>query len=334
VATETATPSEAAGRGGVSPCPCTELVSVTESCGLAAGRHLGRGDAVGADRAASSAMAETLSRLPLTGRVAIGREVDDHPLQPGTVVGGGGPDFDLACAPVEGATVVARGGAGALSVLAASEPGAMASFPRMYMKKMAVGPVARGRIDLHRSVTENLEAIADAYGRNVADVTAIVLDRPRHEDLIGEIRDAGARIKLIADGDITAAITVAVRGTNDHLAVGIGGSLEGVLSAAALHCLGGEIQGQLWPTSRTQIKQAHEHGVDDIAKVFAIDDLVRGHQIVVATGISNGDLLRGVRFFADGARTHSIVLCSRCNRVRFVDSIHLFSRARLAEIRL
>jgi fructose-1,6-bisphosphatase II len=218
--------------------------------------------------------------------------------------------------------------------VAAADPGGLTPLPRMYMRKMAVGPVARGRIDLRRSVRENLEAVADAFGRTVADITAIVLDRPRHDDLVAEIRDAGARIKLIQDGDITATIDAAVRGTNDHLAIGIGGALGGSISAAALRCLGGEIQGQLWPMSRTEINQAAEFGIDDIQRIFGIDDLVRGHVMVVATGISNGDLLRGVRYIADGARTHSIVLCSRCNRVRFVDSIHLFSGAPRGEIRL
>ena len=161
-----------------------------------------------------------------------------------------------------------------------------------------------------------------------------MLDRPRHDDLIAEIRDAGARIKLISDGDITATIDAAVRGTNDHLAIGIGGALGGIISAAALRCLGGEIQGQLWPMSRTEIDRAADYGITDISQIFGIDDLVRGDVIVVASGISNGDLLRGVRYMAEGARSHSIVMCSRCNRVRFVDSIHLFSQDRHAEIRL
>ena len=171
--------------------------------------------------------------------------------------------------------MVARGGVGALSIIAAGDPDSMTPVPRMYMKKMAVGPVAKGRIDLRRAVSENLEAIADAFGRRVGDITAIVLDRPRHEDLIAEIREAGARIKVIADGDITATIDAAIRGTNDHLAIGIGGSFQGIISAAALQCLGGEIQGQLWPLSRTEIRQAHDAGIDDIERIFGIDDLVR-----------------------------------------------------------
>ena len=266
-----------------------------------------------------------IDALPVSGTVVIGRSEQGHPLAPGATMGGGGMELELACDPVEGAAVVGRGGVGALSILAACEPGGITRVPRMYMKKMAVGPVAKGRIDLRQGVTENLQAIAEAFGRQVGDITAVVLDRPRHDDLIAEIREAGARIKVIADGDITATIDAAIRGTNDHLAVGIGGSFEGIISAAALHCLGGEIQGQLWPMSRTEIRQAGEYGIDDIDQIFGIDDLVRGHQMVVGTGISNGDLLRGVRYFAEGARTQSIVLCSRCNRVRFIDSIHLFS---------
>lgn len=316
-------------------CACTELASVTERCALAAGRWLGRGDGRGADEAASEAMVTALDALPIDGRIVIGRSEDGHPLNPGATYGSGGQTLDLACDPVEGAGVVARGQAGALSILAACDPGGMTRVPRMYMKKMAVGPVAKGRIDLRKSVTQNLQAVADAFGRQVADITAIVLERPRHDDLIAEIREAGARIKVIADGDIMATINAAVRGTNDHLAVGIGGSFEGLISAAALHCLGGEIQGELWPLSRGEIREAEEeYGIEDIHQIFGIDDLVQGHQMVVGTGISNSDLLRGVRYFADGARTQSIVLCSRCNRVRFVDSIHLFSAARHEEIRL
>ena len=315
-------------------CPCTDLASVTERSALAAGRYLGRGDPRGADKAASEALVKAIDAMAISGTVVIGRSEEGHALSPGSTMGGGGTPLELACDPVEGAGVVARGGVGALSILAACEPGGVTRVPRMYMKKMAVGPVAKGHVDLRKSVTENLQGIAEAFGRKVGDITAVVLDRPRHEDLIAEIREAGARIKVIADGDITATIDAAIRGTNDHLAVGIGGSFEGIISAAALHCLGGEIQGQLWPMSRTEIRQASEYGIEDINQIFGIDDLVRGHQMVVGTGISNGDLLRGVRYFAEGARTQSIVLCSRCNRVRFIDSIHLFSRDRHEEIRL
>jgi len=328
---ETAEPADPA---TASACRCTELTAVTERCVLAAGRYLGRGDAGAADRAAAEAMLDALDALPISGRLVIGREEEDHPLAEGREVGGGGPKLDLACDPVGNGAAVAGGRQGALSILAASDPGGLTPLPRMYMKKMAVGPVAKGRIDLRKPVGENLEAIADAFGRRVGDITAIVLERPRHEDLVAEIRDAGARIKLIDDGDVMASISAAIRGTNDHLAIGIGGAMEGVISAAALRCLGGEVQGQLWPLSRGEIADAAEHGIDDIERIFEIDDLVDGHHTVVACGISGTDLLRGVHYFADGARTHTLVLCTRCNRVRFIDSIHLFSHDRHEAIRL
>jgi fructose-1,6-bisphosphatase II len=326
-----------AGQDGATtsePCRCTELTAVTERSVLAAGRLLGRGDAAAADRAASEAMVAALEGVPVSGRLVIGREDDDHPLAEGREVGGGGPKRDLACDPVGNGAAVAGGRQGALSILAASDPGGLTPLPRMYMKKMAVGPVAKGRIDLRRPVGENLEAIADAFGRRVGDITAIVLERPRHDDLVTEIREAGARIKLIDDGDVMASISAAIRGTNDHLAVGIGGAMDGVIAAAALRCLGGEIQGQLWPLSRREIADAAEHGISDIERIFGIDDLVDGHHTVVASGITGTDLLRGVHYFAEGARTHSLVLCTRCSRVRFIDSIHLFARDRHDAIRL
>jgi fructose-1,6-bisphosphatase II len=204
----------------------------------------------------------------------------------------------------------------------------------MYMRKMAVGPVARGRIDLSRPIDENVQAIADAFGRKPNDLTAIVLDRPRHHDLVEELRLSGARIKLIQDGDVTSAISTAIRGTNDHLAIGIGGARQAVIAAAALRCLGGELQAQFWPVSRTEIAQARELGFEDLEKVFTIEELAPTDVIVAATGVSNGDLLRGVRYLADSARTQSLVMCTRCNWVRFVDGIHFFARERREEVRL
>src|SRR5205823_13437475 len=177
--------------------------------------------------------------------------------------------------------------------------GSMPRLPDMYMRKMAVGPVARGKIALSRPVGENIRSIAEAFGRMVNDITTIVLDRPRHHDLIEEIRESGARIKLIQDGDVLASISAAIRGTNDHLAVGIGGTRQAVLAAAALRCLGGELQAQLWPTRRAEVADAQAHGIDDVERVFTIDDLAPQEVIVAATGVSNGDLLRGVRFLAD-----------------------------------
>ena len=249
-------------------------------------------------------------------------------------IGAGGEQVDLALDPLEGRGVVARGGNGAMSMLAVGPPGSMRRLPDMYMRRMAVGPRARGRIDLLLPVADNVEAIADAFGRNVNDITTIVLDRPRHHDLIEEIRASGARIKLIQDGDVTASISAAIRGTNDHLAIGIGGTRQAVLTAAALRCLGGEMQAQLWPTTRGEIDAAREQGITDMEQVFAIDDLAPTEVIVAATGVSNGDLLRGVRYLADSARTHSLVMCTRCNWVRFVDGIHFFARERREEVRL
>jgi fructose-1,6-bisphosphatase II len=315
-------------------CMCESYARVTEAAALGGARWLGRADQEGAERAATNAMCDALRSLPVAGRIVIGSEDDESSLAIGRTVGGGGAPVDLALDPLEGRGVVARGGYGAMSMIAVGEEGSLATLPDMYMRKMAVGPRARGRIDLTAPMAQNIEAIADAFGRRVNDITTIVLDRPRHHDLIEDIRSAGARIKLIQDGDVTASISAAIRGTNDHLAVGIGGTRQAVLSAAALRCLGGELQAQLWPTTRTQIEAARDHGIEDVTRVFELDDLAPREVIVAATGVSNGDLLRGVRFLADSARTHSLVMCTRCNWVRFVDGIHFFARERREEVRL
>jgi fructose-1,6-bisphosphatase II len=314
-------------------CLCENYARVTERAALAGARWLGRADQEGAEEDAASAMRNALDQLPIEGRIVIGTE-DSEQLPVGEVIGLGGDAADLALDPLEGRGVVARGGTGAMSMIAVGEPNSLLTLPDMYVRKMAVGPRARGRIDLRVPVGENIRAIADAFGRRVNDVTTIVLDRPRHHDLIEEIRSAGARIKLIQDGDVTASISAAIRGTNDHLAIGIGGTRQAILSAAALRCLGGELQAQLWPTTRREIEAAREQGIDDVNRVFSIEDLTPGEIIVAATGVSNGDLLRGVRFLADSARTHSLVMCTRCNWVRFIDGIHFFARERREEVRL
>jgi fructose-1,6-bisphosphatase II len=327
----------ASGDAPVVPAPqclCESYARVTEAGALTGARWLGRDDQDGAERDASAAMRSVLERLPIDGRIVIGPAEEEHGLAPGQRVGSGGAEVDLALDPIEGRGVVARGGGGAMSMVAVGDPGSLQTLPDMYMRKMAVGPRARGSIDLTRPVAENISAIAEAFGRMVNDVTTIVLDRPRHHDLIEEIRASGARIKLIQDGDVTASISAAIRGTNDHLAIGIGGTRQAVLSAAALRCLGGELQAQLWPTTRREIEEAREYGIEDLEQIFTIDDLAPGEMIVVATGVSNGDLLRGVRFLADSARTHSLVMCTRCNWVRFVDGIHFFARERREEVRL
>jgi fructose-1,6-bisphosphatase II len=316
------------------PCQCQSYLRGTEVAALAAARWLGRADQEGAEEAAAAGMRKTLDRLPIRGRVVFGSVGDEGGLTPGALIGAGEAEVDLALDPLEGRGVVARGGNGAMSMIAVGEPGRLLTLPDMYMRKLAVGPRARGSIDLLRPIVENIEAIADAFGRRVNDVTTIVLDRPRHHDLIEEIRNAGARIKLIQDGDVTASISAAIRGTNDHLAIGIGGTRQAVLSAAALRCLGGELQAQFWPTSRSEIDQLREVGIEDYTRIYTTEDLAPGEMIVAATGVSNGDLLRGVRFLADSARTHSLLMCTRCNWVRFVDGIHFFARERREEVRL
>jgi fructose-1,6-bisphosphatase II len=315
------------------PCFCEAYARATEGAALASARWLGRADQEGAEEVAFSAMEAALETMPIDGRIVVGAE-EGAQLKVGERIGAGGLAVDLALDPLEGRGVVARGGGGAMSMLAAGDAESLIALPEMYMRKMAVGPRARGAIDLLRPVGENIQAIAEAFGRRVNDITTIVLDRPRHHDLIEEIRAAGARIKLIQDGDVTASISAAVRGTNDHLAIGIGGTRQAVLTAAALRALGGDLQAQLWPTARREIEQAHEYGVEDIERVFTSDDLVSGDVIFAATGVSNGDLLRGVRFLTDSARTHSIVMCTRCNWVRFVDGIHFFATERREEVRL
>ncbi len=315
-------------------CRCEAYVAATERAAVAAGRWLGRGDVHGAEAAAAQAMKDALDALPIEGRVVVGSEEAEDVLGTDTVVGAGGERVDLAVDPIEGATIVSRGDFGAMSMIAVGEADSIPRLPNMYMRKMAVGPPARGRIDLSRPIGEIVGALAEAYGRNPGDITAIVLDRPRHEDLVEDLRRAGARIKLISDGDVSASISTAIRGTNDHLAIGIGGARQAVIVAAALRCLGGDLQAQLWPTTRTEIEVAAEHGIDDVDRVFTTDDLAHGEVIVAATGVSNSDLLRGVRYLADSARTHSLVMCTRHNWVKFVDGIHFFARERREEVRL
>ena len=245
-------------------CVCETFARVTERSALAGARWLGRADMEAAEDAAFSGARLALEQLPISGRVVIGAAEDAEQLAAGSPIGRGGEEFDLALDPLEGRAVVARGETNAISMSAAAPRGALPSLPDMYMRKMAVGPRARGCISLTRPVDDNVRAIADSFGRMVNDITAIVLDRPRHHDLIEEIRATGARIKLIQDGDVTASISAAVRGTNDHLAIGIGGTRQAVLAAAALRCLGGELQAQLWPTRRAEIAEAQAHGIEDV----------------------------------------------------------------------
>jgi fructose-1,6-bisphosphatase II len=316
------------------PCICESYGRVTERAALAGARWLGRADEDAAVEAASTGMRGALEQLPIDGRIVIGASEEQPALAAGAHIGAGGEEVDLALDPLEGSGIVARGANGAMSMIAVGPRDSLQTLPDMYMRKMAAGPRARGRLDLARPVAENIQAIAEAFGRQVGDITTIILDRPRHHDLIEEIRLAGARIKLIQDGDVTASISAAVRGTNDHLAIGIGGSRQAVLAAAALRCLGGELQAQLWPISRREIDDARDAGIEDVERVFTLDDLAPSEAIVAATGVSNGDLLRAVRYLADSALTHSVVMCTRCNWVRFTEATHFFARERREEVRL
>ena len=318
-----------------------EMVRVTEAAAIASARYMGRGLRDEADAAATEAMRRVMDEADIAGTIVIGEgERDEAPmLYIGELVGrrdrsGDAAAVDIAVDPLEGTNLVATGQAGALTVLAASERGGLTHAPDTYLDKLAVGPIAAGCVDITRPPAENCHRIADALRRKVTDITVIILDRPRHADLIAEVRSTGARIKLISDGDVSAAISCAVSGTGVHAVMGIGGAPEGVLSAAALRCLGGGMQAQLWPTMRSQIDEARAAGIEDVSRVFGEEDLATGDVIVCATGVSNGDLLRGVRFLADSARTHTLTMCMRCNWVRFTDGIHFFARERREEVRL
>jgi len=315
-----------------------EFVQVTEAAALAAARLMGRGDGEAVDRAAVEAMRGALAQLPIRGRVVIGEgERDEAPmLYIGEEVGAGtGYPVDIAVDPVEGTNLVARGQPNAISVIAASERGGILRAPDVYMEKLIVGPSAAGRVDLRWPVARNLNTIAGSLRRSVQDITVVILDRPRHAGLIEQVREAGARIRLIPDGDVSAAIAAALSGTGVHAVMGIGGAPEGVLAAAALRCLGGEIQGRFWFRNDEERERVRGMGVDDPDRIFLTEDLVPGREVVFAcTGITDGDLFKGVLFFAGGQRTHTLVMGARCGEIRFVDSVHVADRARVGPVRL
>jgi fructose-1,6-bisphosphatase II len=307
-----------------------ELVRVTEAAALAAGRWMGRGDREAADRAAVEAMRLMLRSIDMDGVVVIGEgEKDEAPmLYNGERIGNGRPpQVDVAVDPIDGTRLLALGRPGALAVIALSERGTMFSPGRtVYMHKLAVGPEAREVIDLDAPVVENLRRIARAKGKDVDDLTVVILDRERHADLIREVRAAGARIKLIPDGDVSAALMTAFPDSGIDLLIGIGGSPEGVIAAAALKCLGGELQARLWPRNEEERRFAAEMGYD-LHRILTADDLVRGDNIFfAATGITDGEILRGVRYTGTGARTHSLVMRSRSGTIRFVEAHHRWDK--------
>jgi fructose-1,6-bisphosphatase II len=318
-----------------------EMIGVTEAAAISSARLMGRGDRHAADHAAVEAMRRTLDEVEVNGTIVIGEgERDEAPmLWIGEAVGKRGKGhvaIDIAVDPLEGTNLVASGQSDAVTVLAASEAGGLLHAPDTYLEKLAVGPVAAGHVDIRASATENIRAIAAALRRSVADITVVILERPRHDELVEEVRATGARIKLITDGDLSAAISCAVQGTGVHAVLGIGGAPEGVLAAAALRCLGGEIQARFRFRSDEERARAERMGIDpDQERVYHTSDLAPGTNIVfAATGVTDGELLKGVRFFGGGARTHSLVMGYQTAQVRFVDTVHMFDRDRPPAVRL
>jgi fructose-1,6-bisphosphatase II len=307
-----------------------ELMRATEAAALAAGRWMGRGDKNAADGAAVEAMRVVLSTVQMEGVVVIGEgEKDEAPmLFNGEHIGDGSPpSMDIAVDPVDGTTLTSLGQNGAIAVIAMSERGTMFDpGPCVYMDKIAVGPAASDAIDINAPVKANLEAVAKALGEKVSDVTAVILDRPRHEDIIRECREAGARIRLIRDGDVAGAISVAWRNSGNDILFGIGGTPEGVIAACALKALGGSMQGKLWPRNDAERDAAVDAGFD-LDKVLRLDDLVSGDDVFfAATGITDGELLRGVRYWGDGAGTQSLVMRSKSGTIRIIEAQHHWTK--------
>jgi fructose-1,6-bisphosphatase II len=319
-----------------------ETVRVTEAAAIASARFMGRGDRNGADQAATEAMRRQLDEVEVQGTIVIGEgERDEAPmLYIGERVGAGATDqpaVDIAVDPLEGTNLVAMGLANAITVMAASERGGLLNAPDTYMDKLCVGPVVAGHVDIRLPAAENMRRIAEALGRRVPDLTVVILDRERHAQLIEDVRATGARIKLISDGDLSAAISCAVSGTGVHAVMGIGGAPEGVITAAALRCLGGEIQARFRFRNDEERERAERMraGGSDEERVYSTIDLAPGENLVFsATGVTEGDLLQGVRFFGGGARTHSLVMGYQTKQVRFVDTVHMFDRDRPPAVRL
>ena len=313
-----------------------EFLRVVECAAIACAHTMGQGDGRRADEAAVAAMRRELDAVPIDGRIVIGEgERDEAPmLYIGEEVGLahalagrsglGAPQVDIAVDPLEGTNLCASGAPGAIAVMAASERGGLLHAPDLYMEKLIVPPPARGVVDLDAPVADNLRAIAHALGRDVDDLVVTVLDRPRHEALVGQIRASGARIRLIGDGDLSAAIEAAVAGTGVHAVMGIGGAPEGVLTAVAMRCLNGEIYARLVIRTPEDEARCSAMGITDPRRVYTARDLAPGrHLVFAATGVTGGALMKGVRFFKDGTRTASLVMQSQPRQVRFIDSIHV-----------
>jgi fructose-1,6-bisphosphatase II / sedoheptulose-1,7-bisphosphatase len=306
-----------------------DFLNVVEQAAFACARTMGQGDRHHSDDVAVEAMRKSMDKLHMRGTIVIGEgERDEAPmLYIGEKVGAWGendPEIDIAVDPLEGTNLCATGSANAIAVLAASNKGGLLHAPDCYMEKIIVGPSARGAVHLDASVEENLKAIARRLDRSVKDLVVIVLDRPRHEKLIEDIRSAGARIKLITDGDLSAGISAAVRRTNVHAVMGTGGAPEGVLTAAALRCLNGGMQARLVPTKDGQEERMKAMGIKDVNRIYTERDLAPGNDILfAAAGVTDGNLLRGVRLFGHGFRTSAVIMSTAEHMIRFVDSVKL-----------
>ncbi|MBI4209026.1 MAG: class II fructose-bisphosphatase [Deltaproteobacteria bacterium] len=304
-----------------------EFIRVTESAALASARLMGRGDGRAADQAAVDAMRRTLASVACHAVIAVGEgERDEAPmLYQGEIVGSGnGIRLSLAVDPLEGTNLCATGGPGALSVIAAAEEGNFPDMPDTYMDKIAVGAEAKGAIDIDASVEKNLRAVAEAKRKRIEDLTVVMLDRPRHEKLLAEVRRIGARIKLIGDGDISAAVATSLPDTGVDLLLGIGGAPEGVIAAAALRATGGDFQARLKPRSDDEVKRLRKLGFEKIDRKLSLEDIAKGEVMFAATGVTDGDLLKGVRFISGGALTNSIVMRSKSRTIRVIEATHRF----------
>ncbi|MBI4373551.1 MAG: class II fructose-bisphosphatase [Deltaproteobacteria bacterium] len=304
-----------------------EAVRATEAAALSSARLMGRGDNDAADQAAVDGMRRALNSIAFQGTVVIGEgERDEAPmLYIGEKVGlGSGTHVDIALDPLEGTNLAASGGPNAISVIALASRGHFLHAPDTYMQKIAVGPSSKGIIDIREAPTWNLQQIAKKRGCDLEDLTVVILNRPRHEDLICEVRRAGARIKLISDGDVSAALATCWKESGIDCLMGIGGAPEGVIAAAALKCLRGDIQAILKPRNHEEIARMKQMGITDLNRVYSLEDLAAGEVMFAATGVTTGDFLKGVRFFGGGAETHSVVMRSQSGTIRFIEARHYF----------
>lgn len=307
-----------------------EFARVTEAAALAAACWVGKGDKEAADDAAVTAMRVMFDTVSVDGIVVIGEgEMDEAPmLYIGERVGTGvPPEVDIAVDPLEGTNIVAKGLNGAISVLAVAPRGALLHAPDMYMDKIAVGPECKGRVHLDASVKENIKEVAKAQGKLISEVTAVILDRPRHAQIIEEVRRVGARIKLISDGDVSPGVATAYRDSGVDILLGIGGAPEGVITAAALKCMGGDFQARLCPEDEEEIKRCHEMGITDVKKIFTLDELVKSEDVIfAATGITDSFLLKGVRYYKRRAVTQTIVMRSTSGTIRIIEADHCLDK--------